>query len=489
MLVTSSKVIYIEAVTARKKGVTASYFLPMYLTNCAICTKTGQTSISILWALSMEIYRKVCYTITVLGDNPKTQKGDLKMIILATNSTVGINVVINEKDFYADRKKYYAYFGGGFYDPRNDFRPCLEGAEGRRRLYDKYADNFRELLPEADAKYEALRADFTKNVEKAAETKSEPSVPAGSLGTQLETIMLQVLAEQSTDKVLNMAKPMIEKHIIETFGALPQKHEIKTPTATKVVTGTVHERFDTVLNLVNADIPVFLTGAAGTGKNVLCKQIAEAMDLEFFFTNAVTQEYKLTGFIDANGTFHETQFYKAFTEGGLFMLDEMDASIPEVLIILNAAIANRYFDFPTGRVDAHENFRLIAAGNTFGTGADMEYSGRFQLDAASLDRFALVEIDYSEAVEKAITNGNSELIDFVHAFRDATRSAGIKHLATYRSMERICKLESVMDLKETLKICLLKSLPIDDMRILVDNMRNGLSATNKYFLSMKQICA
>lgn len=69
------------------------------------------------------------------------------------------------------------------------------------------------------------------------------------------------------------------------------------------------------------------------------------MGLDFYFTNAVSQEYKLTGFIDANGKYQETQFYKAFTQGGLFFLDEMDASIPEVLVILNAAIANRYFDF------------------------------------------------------------------------------------------------------------------------------------------------
>lgn len=405
------------------------------------------------------------------------------MIILANNTNTGVSVVIKDEDMLNGKKTYYAFLGG-YYDPRNNFRPCLDGAEGRRRLYDKYVEVYNELIPEANARFEQLTEMYAKHAETPA-----PSVPAGGLGNQLETIMLQVLAEQSTAKVLEIAKPVLEKHIVETFGTLPQRHEIVTPTATKVITDTVHERFDTVLNLVNADIPVFLTGAAGTGKNVLCKQIAEAMDLDFYFTNAVTQEYKLTGFIDANGYFHETQFYKAFTEGGLFMLDEMDASIPEVLIILNAAIANRYFDFPTGRVDAHENFRLIAAGNTFGTGADMEYSGRYQLDAASLDRFALVEIDYSEAIEKAITNGNTELIDYIHSFRKATRNAGIKHLATYRSMERICKLESVMDLQETLKICLLKSLPIDDLKILVEAMRNELSATNKYYLAMKKVCA
>ena len=410
------------------------------------------------------------------------------MIILATDIKDGINVTIKEEDLFAGRKVFYANFAGGYFNPRNGFRPCLEGAETKRRLYDRYQDVYISLLPEADKSFDKHIEMFKKQAEKAV-PKAEPAPPAGTLGTQLETIMLQVLAEQSTDRVLEIAKPVLEKHITEVYGVLPQIHKIETPTATKQFTETVHERFDTVLNLVNADIPVFLTGAAGTGKNVLCKQIAEALDLEFFFTNAVTQEYKLTGFIDANGKYHETQFYKAFTNGGLFMLDEMDASIPEVLIILNAAIANRYFDFPTGRVDAHENFRLIAAGNTFGTGADMEYSGRYQLDAASLDRFALVEIDYSEAIERAITQNNRELIEFIHSFRKATREAGIKHLATYRSMERICKLEGIMELTETLKICLLKSLCIDDLKILVDNMRSGLASTNKYFVAMKQVCA
>ena len=410
------------------------------------------------------------------------------MLILASDYQNGVSVSIREEDLRAGKHTYFAFCSGGYYDPRNNFKPCMEGTDGRRRLYDRFVDAYRALLPDADAKYESLKATFAPAP--VAEPAAPAAAPVGGLGTQLETIMLQVLAEQSTGRVLEIAKPLIEKHIVDTFGFLPQKHEIVTPTAgTKVITGTVHERFDTVLHLVNADIPVFLTGAAGTGKNVLCKQIAEALELEFYFTNAVTQEYKLTGFIDANGTFHETQFYKAFTQGGLFMLDEMDASIPEVLIILNAAIANRYFDFPTGRVDAHENFRLIAAGNTFGTGADMEYSGRFQLDAASLDRFALVEIDYSEAIEKAITNGNAELIAYIHAFRKATAEAGIKHLATYRSMERICKLEGIMDLKETLKMCLLKSLPVDDLKILVDNMRHTLAADNKYFIAMKKMCA
>lgn len=423
------------------------------------------------------------------------------IVLLSGNFT---SVVVRDTDLFDGVKRYYIMTTNGYYDPENDFKPCFNRAgEKPRRKLTSWLDEMQELLSQADDKFDKVKAVYDRKIAEGAakvqgETEPQPTpqpVPqpipqqAGGLGSQLEEIMLKVLAEQSVDKVIDMAKPLLEKHIKETFGVLPQVHEVQTPAGKVEFKGTVHEKFDTVLNLVNADIPVFLTGAAGTGKNVLCKQIAEAMNLEFYFSNAVTQEYKLTGFIDANGTYHETQFYKAFTEGGLFMLDEMDASIPEVLIILNAAIANRYFDFPTGRVQAHENFRLIAAGNTFGTGADIEYTGRFQLDAASLDRFALVEIDYSPAIEEAIANGDTELVEFIRGFRKACIEAGIKHLATYRSIERIRKLTGCMDVREVLKMCLLKSLCKDDMKIIVSSMRDKVEAENKYFLGFKKISA
>lgn len=413
------------------------------------------------------------------------------MIILASKNNV--SVVVRDSDMLEGRKKFYAFYQNGYYNPENQFKPCFErdGETPRRRLYGGYVDEYKEILDEASNNFDRLQGFYEKKMSKVVEVEKEvvKEVPVpqkqSGLGTQLEEIMLKVLAEQSVDKVIDMAKPVLEEHIKETFGVLPQIHEIKTPTGSKKIEGVVHEKFDKVLNLVNADIPVFLTGGAGTGKNVICKQVAKALDLEFYFTNAVTQEYKLTGFIDANGTYHETQFYKAFTEGGLFMLDEIDASIPEVLIILNAAIANRYFDFPTGRVEASENFRLIAAGNTFGTGADMEYTGRYQLDAASLDRFALVEISYSPAIEDAIAHGDSELTSFIRAFRKATLDAGIKHLATYRSIERIKKLDGILDLEETLEICLLKNLDKDDLGILIDSMSKTLKS-NRYFEAMKR---
>lgn len=397
----------------------------------------------------------------------------------------GVAVCARSTDINNGIRKYYALSGGACYDPDQDFLPVFNENQTYRRPKDGIKERYQKQIGNADQMFDKLHAEYVAQSEQPIVEKPVPTpAPASSgLGTQLEQIMLEVLAAQSADKVLEIAKPKIEEHIVQTFGVLPQIHEVRTPAATTTITGVVHEEFDTVLQLVNCDIPVFLTGAAGTGKNVICKQVAQAMGLEFYFSNAVTQEYKLTGFIDANGTYHSTQFYEAFTKGGVFMLDEMDASIPEVLIMLNAAIANRYFDFPTGRVDAHEDFRIIAAGNTYGTGADIEYTGRFQLDAASLDRFAVVEIDYSPAIEEAVANGNRELLEFVRSFRTACRECGIKHLTTYRAISRIAKLDGLMDTDKVLKMALIKGMGKDDINVISNAMR--IPSNNKYFAALR----
>lgn len=380
------------------------------------------------------------------------------------------NIICKEEDIQNGNDTIYAMFKNRLYEWGS-----WKNVNGDDKLYGYVREELEIHMNDALAE--------RKNIEKYFSIPAPASTPS-PVGGKLEELLMNVIAEQSVEEIVKQVSPKLEQKIIEKFGVLPQIHEVKTPAGTHEIKGTVHERFDDVLNLVNMDIPVFLTGAAGTGKNVICKQVAEALNLDFYFTNAVTQEYQLKGFIDANGTFHETQFYKAFVNGGLFFLDEMDGSIPETLIILNAAIANRYFDFPTGKIEANPNFRVIAAGNTVGTGADIEYTGRFQLDASSLDRFALVEVDYSPAIENAVTNGNKELCEFARKFREITNNSGIRCLCTYRALDRISKLEKVFKLSEVLKMSLTKGLNVDDLKIIVKAFG---SITNKYLEALKNL--
>lgn len=300
----------------------------------------------------------------------------------------------------------------------------------------------------------------------------------------IDSAVNKAVIDTCVDKVYNEVVPAVRQHILETYGPLPQIIEVKSGPLTTRVTGIFHEKFETVLKLVSLNLPVYLSGEAGTGKNVICKQIAESLNLDFYFTNAVTQEYKITGFIDANGTYHETQFYKAFKNGGLFFLDELDASIPEVLVILNAAIANGYFDFPTGKVEAHPDFRLIAAGNTFGTGADHIYSGRYCLDGASLDRFSIVTISYSYRIEEEITKGDTNLLEFCHTFRALAKDASIKTIFSYRGLGAITALKDTMKLTDVLRMCLVKGMNRDDLEILKNGIRSSnLDKTNKYIVA------
>ena len=244
-----------------------------------------------------------------------------------------------------------------------------------------------------------------------------------------------------------------------------------------------HDRYDEIKCCLECGIPVYLAGPAGSGKNHTVEQIAKELGWNFYFSNSIQQEYKLTGFIDAGGNFHETEFYKACTDENecIFFLDEMDASIPEVLVLLNAAIANGYFEFPNGRVD-FDHVHFVAAGNTVGNGADDMYTGRMVLDQATLDRFAIIEFDYCLKIEMAITHNNAELVEFIHQMRKEAESKGIRATFSYRCMIMITKLEAKgMNLETAMRISIVKGLDKDTI-----NTFNP-SGNTKYHNALRKI--
>lgn len=243
-----------------------------------------------------------------------------------------------------------------------------------------------------------------------------------------------------------------------------------------------HQKYDTIKSCIQADIPVYLVGDAGTGKNFTLEAIAKELGMDFYFTNSVQQEYKLTGFIDAGGNYHETEFYKAFKNGGVFFLDEMDASIPEVLVLLNAAIANRYFEFPNGKIQAHPNFRVVAAGNTVGSGADELYTGRLVLDQATLDRFVVIEFDYDKNIELSLAKGNTDLVDFIEGIRNYAKENGIRATFSYRCIMNTVKLEKIgLNVTEILRIAIFKGMNQDTINLF------NMEGNTQYEIALKGI--
>lgn len=163
--------------------------------------------------------------------------------------------------------------------------------------------------------------------------------------------------------------------------------------------------------ITNAKIGLntLLVGAAGCGKTFSAAQLAEALDLPFghLCLTAGASETWLFGRQTPNG-FIEGVFSKLYREGGVFLADELDAADPNLLLSINTALANGTMYNPISGVEIkrHENFVFIGACNTFGKGANHIYTGRNRLDAATLDRFVTIQVDYNEMVEEMLCPDN-----------------------------------------------------------------------------------
>lgn len=274
------------------------------------------------------------------------------------------------------------------------------------------------------------------------------------------------------------AEEELDKAIEEVTEPEPEPPKVEIPK------GKIrHPKYEQIMTCIELGIPVYLAGPAGSGKNKTVEDIAKELGWNFYFSNSIQQEYKLTGFIDAGGDYHDTEFYKACTdeEECIFFLDEIDASIPDVLVLLNAAIANGYFEFPNGRVD-FDNVHFVAAGNTVGNGADDRYTGRMVLDSATLDRFAIIEFDYDRQVELKLTKGNVVLVDFIKELREQIEKKGIRHTVSYRCEIMTTKLEKAgMSTVDIMKIAILKGLDKDTINTI------RLYGTSKYHEALQKL--
>lgn len=344
--------------------------------------------------------------------------------------------------------------------------------------------NLNEAIAEYADEHGAVRKERNEDAHKPQPAGAIPTAQAADFTAA--GAALAMLAQIKEEQVFNKVCADLDAFIFEKYGRLPQKEiVVKLPDGSKKSAGGIqHEKFETIIKYLTADVPVFMSGAAGTGKSSIAKNAAKALNLDFYFSGAVNDIYKFTGFIDANGNYSKTQFYDFCCNGGVFFLDEMDASIPEVLVALNAAIANRYFDFPCGKVELNENCRFICAGNTYGNGADAQYTGRYQLDAATLDRFAVVEIDYSDEIFNAVTNGNKDLINFIRSLRKAAQNVGANLILSYRAAQNVTAMESVgLSTADCVKQCIAKGLSHDTAHMIAER----LNGTDKYTEAWKDL--
>ena len=416
------------------------------------------------------------------------------------------------KKCYVDSKKAGiieengVYFLGSFVTAWNDGTAPVGNRFGFLKFSRLNAGNYTDSVAEIENRFGKVAEEGTHEfaeIREAAAAKKAASTAApapaqgatssqGSTGFADPMSALAGLFGGIEQNVTNKVMEQVNAAIAEILAnQVPQRveHVITLPDGSenRMKDKILHPKFDIILKKVAMGDAVYMFGPAGSGKNILAGQVAEALGLDFYYCSTITQEYKIEGFIDAGGVYHETEFYKAFKNGGLFMLDEIDASCPEALIILNNALEAGYFTFPCGVVKAHEKFRCIAAGNTCGHGATIEFNGRMKIDEATLNRFSIENIDYYDKIEESCSNGDAELVDFVHEMREASRAAGMYLVLGYRNIKRLAKYVSVFGISSALESEIIRGMENDDIRQLIGAYRGNQS--NRYFKALKVLSA
>lgn len=206
------------------------------------------------------------------------------------------------------------------------------------------------------------------------------------------------------------------------------------------LTGHTHEALPTVIALARdaqrLNTPrcgVALVGPAGTGKSTMAAQCAEALGLEVTKTACSPDmgTHEIKGYVNpGTGQPVETAALEAWRDGKMWLVDEFDKSHPGIAAVTNALVDNSpTFTFGTGEIIArHAAYFAAATMNTWGTGPDAAYVGSNKLDAATLDRFHIVYVDYDKTLELDLAEavGGREGLRWatkIHALRDVAQAS------------------------------------------------------------------
>lgn len=185
-----------------------------------------------------------------------------------------------------------------------------------------------------------------------------------------------------------------------------------------------HRAFDDVLMGIMEDANPYLIGPSGCGKTFMIKQIASLLNMEFIDIGYINEEYDILGFQTATGAYSTPNFYRCYKFGIIAFCDELDNGNSRATVKLNSFLTNNLdssYNFPNGEcVQRHPNFRIVAAGNTEGNGADANYNTREKIEESVQQRFLPVHVGYDNTVEQNILRDYPDWFQFVVLFRDAT---------------------------------------------------------------------
>jgi cobaltochelatase CobS len=276
------------------------------------------------------------------------------------------------------------------------------------------------------------------------------------------------------DEITAELEEYVSQRIDSALANLPKQTEtvyIQSGKTIGKLNGHKHEHFDLVTRLVALRKNVYLWGEAGSGKSTAAHKIANLLGLPFYYLGLQAQmtESRLMGYCDATGNYISTDFYRAYSTGGVFLLDELELASGNLLGSLNGALANGRASFPSGLTERHPDFICIATGNTPALGATVQFSDRRALDGSVRDRFHFVQWDTDATLEHHLAAqyflASEVWVNWVRNVRELVKTAHPKVTCTQRaSIEGAQLLADGMPVKDVADMLIFRGYDLTSVR-------------------------
>lgn len=159
----------------------------------------------------------------------------------------------------------------------------------------------------------------------------------------------------------------------------------------------------------NFDEGLFYYGPTGSGKTSFFRQFAARLNIPVHSItgHGAMEVQDMLGdrtLLDGDIIWQDGALTQAFRDGHVFMVNEVDAIRPDVLVGLNSILEDSELVLTQNGgqvVERHPNFRAVFTANTAGDGdVSGSYQGTLRMNAAFRDRNVFDYMDYLEPEEE-----------------------------------------------------------------------------------------
>jgi hypothetical protein len=235
--------------------------------------------------------------------------------------------------------------------------------------------------------------------------------------------------EANAAAVLSIVTDGLERLKAQT----PQVIQVQQLDGSVVTVKDGHYLLPRLIKLLGAGLNVYPWGPAGSGKTTAGFHAAIALGLlsELDTLDPTTFRSMMQGYMTPQGEPVHTSFTRCWTEGKVYIADEIDNAPGHVQTLLNSALANGHAPLAWGNVARKAGFGFVGTGNTPGR-PTREFPDRKPMSAAFADRLYFIHWPLDPAIEcragglpipsrvesKPVTCDPAAWVTFVRKLRD-----------------------------------------------------------------------